>query len=186
MDLYGHWLQKSGAETYAYDVRLARSTDDGKTFSQSFTRTTTERRPSMVLPPCSRCRARAWPGVARRPRDESGGHDGHGDPSGDMSVRAAIYDRAGKQSAGSADRSARLRVLSYGGGGDGRRADRGVSRSQRRRNPRHLSVPATWRQVDRAGAGSQRRVEDCRVPGERPGVECGGPERGDRVVHGKG
>ena len=35
--LYGHWLQKSGPSTYAYDVRLARSTDDGKTWSPSFT-----------------------------------------------------------------------------------------------------------------------------------------------------
>ena len=29
--LAGHWLQKSGADTYAYDVRLAYSHDDGKT-----------------------------------------------------------------------------------------------------------------------------------------------------------
>src|SRR5262245_23051715 len=30
-----HWLQKSGASTYAYDVRLSHSTDDGKTWSAS-------------------------------------------------------------------------------------------------------------------------------------------------------
>lgn len=35
--IYGHWLQKSGPGTYAYDVRLARSTDDGRTFSPSLT-----------------------------------------------------------------------------------------------------------------------------------------------------
>jgi hypothetical protein len=35
--LYGHWLQKSGPSTYAYDVRLARSTDDGRTWSASLT-----------------------------------------------------------------------------------------------------------------------------------------------------
>lgn len=35
--LVGHWLQKSGASTYAYDVRLAQSSDDGKTWSESFT-----------------------------------------------------------------------------------------------------------------------------------------------------
>ncbi len=34
--LVGHWLQKSGADTYAYDVRLSYSTDDGKTWSPSF------------------------------------------------------------------------------------------------------------------------------------------------------
>jgi len=31
-----HWLQKSAPGTYAYDVRLSRSSDDGKTWSPSF------------------------------------------------------------------------------------------------------------------------------------------------------
>ena len=35
--LAAHWLQKSGPDTYAYDVRLAYSKDDGKTWSPSFT-----------------------------------------------------------------------------------------------------------------------------------------------------
>lgn len=35
--LAAHWLQKSGADTYAYDVRLSWSKDDGKTWSPSFT-----------------------------------------------------------------------------------------------------------------------------------------------------
>ena len=35
--LAAHWLQKSGPETYAYDVRLSYSRDDGKTWSASFT-----------------------------------------------------------------------------------------------------------------------------------------------------
>ena len=34
--IVGHWLQKSGPGTYAYDVRLAYSTDNGRTFSRSF------------------------------------------------------------------------------------------------------------------------------------------------------
>ncbi|NQW05087.1 MAG: exo-alpha-sialidase [Acidobacteria bacterium] len=34
--LAAHWLQKSGSSTYAYDVRLAQSKDDGKTWSSSF------------------------------------------------------------------------------------------------------------------------------------------------------
>ena len=34
--LVAHWLQKNGRDTYAYDVRLAHSRDDGKTWSQSF------------------------------------------------------------------------------------------------------------------------------------------------------
>jgi hypothetical protein len=35
--LVAHWLQKSAASTYAYDVRLSYSTDDGQTWSPSFT-----------------------------------------------------------------------------------------------------------------------------------------------------
>jgi len=34
--LVAHWLQKSAASTYAYDVRLSSSLDDGKTWSPSF------------------------------------------------------------------------------------------------------------------------------------------------------
>lgn len=32
--LFAHWLAKSGPSTYAYDVQVARSTDDGKTWSR--------------------------------------------------------------------------------------------------------------------------------------------------------
>ena len=35
--LYGHWLQRSGSDTYAYDVRLARSTNDGRTWTETTT-----------------------------------------------------------------------------------------------------------------------------------------------------
>jgi len=35
--LAGHWLQKSASETYAYDVRLSFSKDDGRTWSPSVT-----------------------------------------------------------------------------------------------------------------------------------------------------
>ena len=35
--IVAHWLQKSAPSTYAYDVRLSYSTDDGKTWSPSFT-----------------------------------------------------------------------------------------------------------------------------------------------------
>ena len=35
--LAAHWLQKSGAGTYAYDVRLSSSRDEGKTWTASFT-----------------------------------------------------------------------------------------------------------------------------------------------------
>jgi hypothetical protein len=35
--LSAHWLQKSGPDTYAYDVRLSYSADNGRTWSTSFT-----------------------------------------------------------------------------------------------------------------------------------------------------
>ncbi|HEU4887978.1 MAG TPA: sialidase family protein, partial [Thermoanaerobaculia bacterium] len=34
--LFAHWLQKSGAGTYSYDVRMATSADGGATWSKSF------------------------------------------------------------------------------------------------------------------------------------------------------
>lgn len=34
--IVGHWLQKSGPDTYAYDVRLSYSKDDGKSWSPAF------------------------------------------------------------------------------------------------------------------------------------------------------
>jgi hypothetical protein len=34
--IVGHWLEKSGPGTYAYDVRLAYSTDNGRSFLRSF------------------------------------------------------------------------------------------------------------------------------------------------------
>jgi hypothetical protein len=95
--IYGHWLQKSGPDTYAYDVRLARSTDDGRTFSPSF------------MPHDDRARAEhgfaslfQMPGAGlglvwldgRAMVKPDAGHDAH-EPSGAMSVRAAVYDRSG-------------------------------------------------------------------------------------------
>jgi hypothetical protein len=95
--IYGHWLQKSGPNTYAYDVRLARSTDDGRTFSSSFTPhhdgTQTEHGFASLFQMPSAGLGLVWlDGRAMK----SGGHDGHGD-GGEMSVRGALFDRSGKQ-----------------------------------------------------------------------------------------
>jgi hypothetical protein len=96
--IYGHWLQKSGPSTYAYDVRLARSTDDGKTFAASFTPhndgTKTEHGFASLFQVPGAGLGLVWlDGRAMK----GSGHEGHGEPDGDMSVRAAIYDRAGQQ-----------------------------------------------------------------------------------------
>ena len=93
--LYGHWLQKSGPDTYAYDVRLARSTDDGKTWAPSFTPhgdgTQTEHGFASLFQMPGAGLGLVW----LDGRAMKGGHGEHG--GGDMSVRGAIYNAAGKQ-----------------------------------------------------------------------------------------
>lgn len=96
--IYGHWLQKSGPGTYAYDVRLARSTDDGKTFSASFTPhddgTQTEHGFASLFQMPGAGLGLVW--LDGRAMRSSVGHDSHA-AGGEMSVRGAIYDQAGKQ-----------------------------------------------------------------------------------------
>jgi hypothetical protein len=99
--IYGHWLQKSGQSTYAYDVRLARSADDGKTFGASFTPhrdgTQTEHGFAALFQAPGAGLGLVW--LDGRAMAKSASHDAHAghEAAGDMSVRAAIYDPAGKQ-----------------------------------------------------------------------------------------
>lgn len=94
--IYGHWLQKSGPGTYAYDVRLARSMDDGKTFSESFTPhhdgTQTEHGFASLFQMPGAGLGLVW----LDGRAMKAGHDAHGG-GGDMSLRGAIYSADGKQ-----------------------------------------------------------------------------------------
>ncbi len=95
--LAAHWLQKSGKGTYAYDVRLSFSNDDGNTWSASVTPhhdgTETEHGfASLVqMPPAGEGLGLVW----LDGRAMKGGHDAHG--GGDMSVRFASFDRTGKR-----------------------------------------------------------------------------------------
>ena len=100
--LAAHWLQKSGSGTYAYDVRLSFSKDDGKTWTPSVTPhhdgTQTEHGfASLVLMPA----ADGGLGLVwldgRAMKATPGGHGGHG--GGDMALRFAAFDRNGKQTA---------------------------------------------------------------------------------------
>jgi hypothetical protein len=100
--LAAHWLQKSGPDTYAYDVRLSYSKDDGKTWSSSFTPhhdgTKTEHGFASLFQMPNAGLALAWlDGRAMKPESTHGAH-GTGD-RGAMSVRFAAFDRAGKQTA---------------------------------------------------------------------------------------
>ena len=94
--IVAHWLQKSAASTYAYDVRLSYSTDDGKTWSPSFLPhhdgTNTEHGFASLFPMGDGF-GLTW--LDGRNMTSGEGHDGHG--KGAMTVRFAQFDRAFKQ-----------------------------------------------------------------------------------------
>jgi hypothetical protein len=104
--LYGHWLQKSAASTYAYDVRLSRSIDDGQTWSASFTPhhdgTQTEHGFATLFQMPGAGLGLVWlDGRAMKGGEHDAGA-GHvpSTPlgaSGAMSVRSAVFDTQGKQ-----------------------------------------------------------------------------------------
>ena len=95
--LAAHWLQKSAASTYAYDVRLSFSKDDGRTWSSSITPhhdgTPTEHGFASLFQAPGAGLGVIWlDGRAMKP------HAPESDPeAGNMTVRAATFDRDGKQ-----------------------------------------------------------------------------------------
>ena len=99
--IVAHWLQKSGPSTYAYDVRLSHSTDDGKTWSASYLPhhdgTPTEHGFASLFP-AGEGFGLVW--LDGRAMKGGEGHDGHG--TGAMSVRFAQFDKSFKQIAESA------------------------------------------------------------------------------------
>jgi hypothetical protein len=97
--LVGHWLQKSGPSTYAYDVRLSYSRDDGKTWSKSFTphtdATQTEHGFASMFQLPGAGLGLVWlDGRAMKPQS---GHAEHGADAGPMSVRFGAFGRNWKQ-----------------------------------------------------------------------------------------
>lgn len=99
--LVAHWLQKSGPSTYAYDVRLSHSTDDGKTWSASYLPhhdgTQTEHGFASLLP-----MGDGFGLVWLDGRAMKGGEHGGEHGSGAMSLRFAQFDKAFKQIADTA------------------------------------------------------------------------------------
>lgn len=97
--LVAHWLQMSGPGTYAYDVRLAWSRDDGRTWTPSVTPhhdgTKTEHGFASLFQAPGAGLGLVWlDGRAMK----AGAHDGHdGKDAGAMSVRAAVFGRDGTQ-----------------------------------------------------------------------------------------
>jgi hypothetical protein len=93
--IYGHWLQKSGPDTYAYDVRLARSMDDGQTWTPSFTPHNDGSKTEHGFASLFQMPGAGLGLVWLDGRAMKGGHEEHG--GGEMSVRGAVYDQKGKQ-----------------------------------------------------------------------------------------
>jgi hypothetical protein len=100
--LAAHWLQKSGIGSYAYDVRLSFSKDDGQTWTRPVTPhhdgTQTEHGfASLVAMPSREDRLGLIWLDGRAMKATSAGHGGHG--GGEMSLRFAAFNREGKQTA---------------------------------------------------------------------------------------
>jgi hypothetical protein len=97
--LVAHWLQKSGAGTYAYDVRLARSTDDGRTWSTSTTPhhdgLQREHGFASLLRLPGGALSLVW--LDGRHTSATGEHDAHGAGGGAMSLRYATFDGQWRQ-----------------------------------------------------------------------------------------
>jgi hypothetical protein len=97
--LAAHWLQKSGADTYAYDVRLAYSKDDGRTWSPSFTPhhdgTKTEHGFASLFQMPGAGLGLIW--LDGRGMASAAGHDAHDGAGGAMSVRFGAFDTAWTQ-----------------------------------------------------------------------------------------
>lgn len=95
--LIAHWLQKSGTRTYAYDVRLSYSTDEGRTWSTSFTPhhdgTQTEHGFASLFQMRDARLGLVW----LDGRAMTGEHGG--EPAGDMSLRFGAFDSSWKQTA---------------------------------------------------------------------------------------
>ena len=97
--LAAHWLQKSGPSTYSYDVRLAYSRDEGKTWSPSFLPhhdgTKTEHGFASLFQAPGAGLGLVW--LDGRAMQAGGGHDQHGEGAGAMSLRYAAFDKGWKQ-----------------------------------------------------------------------------------------
>ena len=99
--LVAHWLQKSGPDTYAYDVQLSYSRDDGKTWSASFSPhsdgTKSEHGFASLFDMPGAGLGLIWlDGRATKPGPGDGRHAAE---RGAMSVRFAAFDSNWKQTA---------------------------------------------------------------------------------------
>lgn len=99
--LVAHWLQKSGASRYAYDVRIARSLDDGRTWSASTTPhhdgTPTEHGFASLFAFPRGSASLVWLDGRQTGSPSSHGSSDHAAAGGAMTLRFATYDGAWTQ-----------------------------------------------------------------------------------------
>lgn len=90
--LFAHWLQKSGGDTYAYDVRMATSPDGGATWGESFLLNRDGKKSEHGFASFVPLEAG---GVAAAWLDGRNMMPGHGDHAGEMTLRFANVDAKG-------------------------------------------------------------------------------------------
>jgi hypothetical protein len=98
--LVAHWLVKSDAQTYAYNVNLSRSSDGGKTWSKPIVphkdNTPTEHGFVSLLPLNNNRAGVIWlDGRNFTAKEDEKGHSGHGTLSDEMTLRYAAMDARG-------------------------------------------------------------------------------------------
>lgn len=93
--LAAHWLQKSGADTYAYDVRVSHSSDNGRTWSAPVTPHTDGTQSEHGFGSLFQAPGAGLGLVWLDGRAMKQGHGGHG--AGDMSLRYGAFGRDWKQ-----------------------------------------------------------------------------------------
>ncbi|HEX5580844.1 MAG TPA: sialidase family protein [Gemmatimonadaceae bacterium] len=98
--LAAHWLQRSGEGRYAYDVRLARSADDGATWSESVVPhrdgTETEHGFVAMWPAGGDSVGVAWLDGRQYAAAQAASHDGGEGGGGEMSVATAMLAADGR------------------------------------------------------------------------------------------
>ena len=97
-NLVAHFLEKSGKDTYAYDIKLVTSADQGRTWSDASTLHDDGKKAEhgfVSIVPYGANYFLSW--LDGRNAAMEGGEGHHGGHHGQMSIRSAIVDKTGKK-----------------------------------------------------------------------------------------